>query len=400
MNIRKNNNGNGNRYTSQIIIILIIIGAFAAGWFVSFRLAGPGMMGPPPGMMGMGGPPAVNVEPAKKDYLEKEKEYIAHVEPIREVDLVPQVEGYIADVLFEEGGLVKKGQLLFTIDSREYRATVDLRTAELAQAEARQIRAEKYLKRLEAAEPRSISQADMDTAISDVQSTKAAVAMARAALELAKIDLGYTRITAPISGRIGPAEVKEGNYVSSATQRLARIVQVDPVRVMFAPADRFYLQQLNRINSGTTPNISARVILSDGMELQAAGQKDFVDNEMDLETGTITVWLRFANPEGLLIPGSYVKLLLGNPDRPQAIMVPHSAVVSDTHGHYIFTVDNESKVQQKQVVLGPALDERVVITSGLAAGESVIVEGVQKVQPGIAVHTTGVSSHPPEGKQQ
>jgi len=390
MNTQKNNNGN--RFSSQIIIILIIVGAFAAGWFVSIRLAGPGMGGMPPNMMGMGGPPAVKVQ--------KVKAYIAHVEPIQQVDLVPRIEGYISKVLFEEGSTVKKGQLLFTIDPREYKATVDLRVAELAQAEARQVRAEKYLKRLEAAETRSISQADIDTAVSDSQTAKAAVEMGRASLKLAKIDLGYTKIIAPISGQIGPAEIKAGNYVDSKTQRLARIVQVNPVRVMFSPADRVYLEQLETLETGKISKISSRVILANNRAFKTKGQLDFVDNEMDVETGTITVWLKFENPDGLLIPGSYVKLLLGDKERPKALMIPQSAIVSDVEGHSVFAVDKESKVQKVLVTLGPALEQRVVITSGLTKGETIITQGIQKVMPGIKVQAINVSVPASEGKEQ
>jgi len=384
---------------SQARIILIIAGAFAAGWFVSARLAGPGMGPPPPGMMGPAGPPAVNVQTVAEDFIDTETEYIAHVEPIREVDLHPRIEGYIARVHFDEGSLVEKGQLLFTIDPREYRATVDLRAAELAQAEARLVRAEKYLKRLESAEARSISQADLDTAVSDVQGSRAAVEMARASLELARIDLGYTRITAPISGRIGPAEIKEGNYVSSATQRLARIVQTDPVRVAFSPPDRFYLGLLEQEQSGAAQKISTRVILPGGVAFAAAGSRDFVDNEMNPETGTITIWMRFDNPEGLLIPGSYVKLLLGRQDRPRALVVPYAAVVADAQGEYVFVVDGEATVQKRQIRLGPALGDRVVVEAGLAAGETIITQGLQKVRPGITVNAVTAAAGDSEGSR-
>ncbi len=391
---------NKKRFSSQVLIAVIIAGAFAAGWFVATRLAGPGMAGMPPGLMAPAGPPAVRVQQAAEDFIDQEQEYIAHVEPIQEVDLHPRIEGYIAKVHFDEGSLVEKGQLLFTIDPREYRATVDLRAAELAQAAARLVRAEKYLKRLESAEARSISQADLDTAVSDLQSSKAAVEMARASLELAEIDLGYTRITAPISGRIGPAEVKAGNYVDSATQRLARIVQVDPVRVTFFPADRLYLKLLKQFNSGSTPKISARVVLPGGIELNVAGHRDFVDNEMNPETGTITVWMRFDNPDGLLIPGSYVKLLLNKRGRPRALFVPQAAVVADAQGDYVFVVDRDATVQQRKVMLGPELNGRVVVQSGLTAGESVIVEGVQKVRPGITVTAVSAAADVSEGQQQ
>jgi len=387
--------GSKSLLSSQAGIIVLIAGAFAAGWFVSLLFRGPGAGGPPPGAMGMpSGPPAVMVQTVAEDFIEQEKEYIAHVEPIQEVELHPRISGYIADVHFSEGSLVEKGQVLFTIDPREYRATVDLRAAELAQAEARLVRAEKYFKRLKSAQSRSISQADLDTATSDLQSAKASVAMARAGLELARIDLGYTRITAPINGRIGPAEIKKGNYVSSASKRLARIVQVDPVRVAFSPADRDYIKFLVQEIGGTVPAINARAKLPGGMELDIQGRRDFIDNEINLETGTIAVWFRFDNPKGLLIPGSYVTLLLGKKDRPRAPVVPIAALMTDAHGDYVFVVGKDSTVQQRKITKGTVLKDRVAVTAGLAAGETVIVEGVQKVRPGIAVQAVDVDAGP------
>ena len=395
MNTQKNNNGN--RFSSQIIIILIIVGAFAAGWFMSARLAGPGMSGMPPGMMRPTGPTAVKVQTVCEDFTEQEKEYIAHVVPIQAVDLHPQVDGYLTEVYFKEGSRVHKGDLLFTIDPREYQALVDLRSAEFAQAKARMDRAKKYFKRLKSAAERSISQTDLDGATSDLQAAKAAVEMARASLELALIDLGYTRITAPISGRIGQAEIKTGNFVSSATQRLARIVQVNPVRVTFSPADHTYIKLLEEMNSGSESKINARVCLPGGIELEAAGRRDFVNNEMDLETGTIAMWLRFDNPDGFLIPGSYVKLFLGRMDRPRVLLVPQAAIVTDKNGDYVFVVDKNAKVEQRKIKQGEPLKGRVIIESGLEKGETIIVEGVQKVRPGITVNAVNSAADVTKG---
>ena len=382
------------RYSSQLIIIVIVCGAFAAGVFVAMRLGGPpgGMTGPPPGMTGPAGPPAVYVQTVQERAIDKETEFIAHVEPIHTVDLRPRISGYIATVHFTEGSLVEQGQLLFTIDPREYEATVDLRAAELAQAEARLVRAQKYLARLQAAETRSIPQTDIDTAESEVNAARATVDMARASLELARIDLGYTRITAPVSGRIGPAEIKAGNYVSSATARLARIVQVDPVRVRFSPADRLYLAMRQKSTAGDAPAISARVLLPGDIELSTIGRRDFVDNEMDPDTGTITVWLRFDNPDGLLIPGTYVKLLLSRKERPTACTVPQAAIVTDAHGTHLFVVDDARTVARRTVTLGAVLDGSVVVESGIVAGDRVITEGLQKVRPGVVVNPIEIAA--------
>ncbi len=379
------------QFFSQALIFIITLGAFAAGWFVSTCLYG--TAGNPSHAMTENPPlPAVTVQEVKKHFIDKQTEYIAHVMPIQEVDLRPRIEGYIAEIHFEEGSLVEKGQLLVTIDPREYEASVHLKTAELAKAEAKLVRAEKYLNRLKSAESRSISQADLDTAFSDLLSAKAALEMAHASLELAEINLGYTRITAPIGGRIGQAAVKAGNYVSSATQRLARIIQVNPVRIAFSPADSIYLKLLQQIHAGARPQMSSKVILPGGIELETTGTMDFVNNEMDPETGTIKVWMRFNNPDGLLIPGTYVKLILDKQDQPKALAVPRVAVLTDASGDYVFVVNSDSQVEQKQIISGDEINGKVIVESGLSAGESIIVDGIQKVRPGITVNAVRIST--------
>ncbi len=142
------------------------------------------------------------------------------------------------------------------------------------------------------------------------------------------------------------------------------------------------------------------MILPGGMAFTAAGQQDFVDNEMDPETGTITIWLRFDNPNGLLIPGSYVKLLLGDQNRPKDLVIPQAAVVSDVQGHSVFIVDQEAKVHKRAVFLGPVLEENIVVKSGLTEGESIIVEGLQKVMSGITVQAVNIAAPASEGNKK
>ena len=236
------------------------------------------------------------------------------MESIQSVSVKPQISGEIAKVCFKEGSVVKAGQLLFQIDPKQYEATVQLRKAELQQAEANLVTAEKYYKRVTAASERAVSATDRDTAEGNFLQAKAAVAQAKAALKLAQIDLGYCRITSPITGKIGRALYTKGNYVTPQITELASIVQMDPIRVSYPLPDRDYLDQLSLFKEdGSVYNTS--LILSNGEKYNVPGKRDFENNRVDQTTGTIMMRLRFANKEGMLIPGEMVRVFT-KPRRP------------------------------------------------------------------------------------
>ncbi|GHS86481.1 MexE family multidrug efflux RND transporter periplasmic adaptor subunit [Synergistales bacterium] len=316
--------------------------------------------------------------------LATERDYIGRVEAVQTVQLKPQIAGQIAEVHFKEGSIVKSGQVLFSIDSRQYQATVDLRKADLAGAEANYNRALKYRDRLKAADKRSVSASDLDAAESDVLQGKAGVDLAKASLRLAQIDLDHTKVTAPIAGRIGAAFFTKGNYVTPAgAQPLAVIVQVDPIRVVFALSDRDYLDSYAQFKSSEDV-YNAKILLSNGAEYPFTGKRDFEENAMDERTGTMTIRLGFKN-EGSLIPGAMVRVRTRPANAHAAIVIPQEAILADAQGDYVYVVDAENVTRQRRVNLGAEEGATREVVSGLSEGERVVVYGLQSIRPEMKV---------------
>jgi RND family efflux transporter MFP subunit len=330
--------------------------------------------------------PSVVLSAAASMDLATEQDYIGRVESAQTVQLKPQVAGQIAEVHFKEGSIVKSGQLLFSIDNKQYQATVDLRKADLAKAEANYDRARKYRDRLNAADKRSVSASDLDIAESDVLQGKAGVDLAKASLRLAQIDLERTKITAPIAGQIGAAFFTKGNYVTPASPALASIVQVDPIRVVFALSDRDYLDAYAQFKS--SENVyNAKIILSNGVEYPLPGTRDFEENAMDERTGTMTIRLSFKN-EGSLIPGAMVRVRTRPARAHVAVVIPQEAILADAQGDYVYVVDAENVTHQRRVSLGAEEGAMREVVSGLSAGERVVVYGLQSIRPEIKVAPT------------
>jgi RND family efflux transporter MFP subunit len=380
------------RLTAIIALVLIAVGAYFANLMLNEDLAPPSMGA----TMGAQQAPSVVLNVVASVDLATEHEYVGRVESIQSVLLTPQVSGQITEVHFKEGSMVKAGQLLFTIDARQHQATVDLRKADLAGAEAGYDRAQKYCARLKAADKRSVPASDLDAAQSEVLRTKAVVDQAKAALRLAQIDLGHTKITAPIAGRIGGALFTKGNYVTPAGGPLASIVQVDPVRVAFALSDRDYLDALIAFES--PENVyRATVRLSNGAEYPVTGARDFEENHMDERTGTMMVRLRFKNENGLLVPGAMVRVTTRPVNSHVAIVVPQESVLSDSQGDYIYVVDAGNVTHQRRVTLGAEEGAMREVASGLSTGERIVVYGLQSIRPEMKVTPLASAGAPAGG---
>ena len=370
---------------------LPIIGILLIGAVVGFFVKGMLPSGPPPGMgmpgMGMGAmpPPAVRVLETALQDASPMSEYIAKVEPIREVKLNAQVSGTITEVHFTEGERVAEGDLLFTIDPAEYEARVAQANAMLARTEATQDQADKYMKMVESADKRSVSQSILDTATASLAETKAAVMQAKADLKLAEIDLSYTQIHSPIAGRIGKALTTKGNYVTPGGSRLAEIIQVDPIRVVFAMPDSEYLTLVEELGEAERNVGSAHVRLPNGSILPQRGARDFEDNRMDPGTGTIAVHLRFANTNHLLVPDGYVSVMFRRHSADKKVVLPQSAILMDGDGPFVWTVDEANVAAQTRVTLGAMHGQDQVVETGIVPGQRVVVTGLQKVRPGAPV---------------
>jgi membrane fusion protein (multidrug efflux system) len=369
-------------------LLLIGLGFFIRGFMPSG--------GPPPGMMGFGEmpPPGVKAMELKQVPLDVQEEYIAMVEPVQEVMIRSEVSGYLDNVHFKEGARVEEGDLLFSIDKEQYQATVEVRVAELARAKAEASRAEKFLKRMGEASERSVSQADLDTAESENLQAIANLKQAEANLNLAKIDLAYSEIRAPISGRIGAAMLTKGNYVNASADTLAHIVQTDPIRVTFSMTDRAYLNLKQKIRDGKEDGMVAQVKLPNGIILPVAGKKEFDDNAMNPMTGTLAVRYLFDNPDELLVAGGYVTIMLGKAERPVGLCIPQRAVLVGPDGSYVLTVNEAGTVGTAGVELGDTIGADIVVVSGLTAGDRVVVDGLQKVQPGAVATVTLIEAAP------
>jgi len=349
---------------------------------------GPGPDAAAMAMMAGGGAPLVTAEVVGEASLNPPAEFIGHVEPIRDVDLRAQIDGYVKAIHFKEGALVKTGDLLFTIDAEQYEARVALRRAELAQSKAELDHAQSFQKRLEASDTRGITQNDLDAARSAVAQGLAAVQQSEANLRLAEIDLKHTRIQAPIEGRIGRTVANVGDYVSPSIGTLVRIVQTAPIRVFFSVTDRDYLRVRENIaDEAIQDTLRIRLRLPTGTIADEVGVRDFENNEMSAETATLPVRVRFDNAKGLLVPNGYVTVLVDQPQAKKYPVVSQAALTADKEGLFLYVVDKDGKAEVRRVTCGTADDGRIEILTGLTPGERVIVQGVLKVKPGQPVLT-------------
>ncbi len=324
--------------------------------------------------------PKVVVETVESGPASPPLEFTGHIEAIQSVDLCAEVVGRIDMVHFKEGALVKAGDLLFTIRQAPYRAWVNAAKASLAKVKADLVRAKKLRSRLTAADPRSVVQTNLDTAESAVLQCRAAVQGAQAELELAEINLEYTEICAPISGKIGKALFTKGNYVGPSVGTLAKLVQLDPVRVVYSLSDREYLQHLKATLQDQSAPVELGLKLPDGTLYSEKGVRDFVNNSMDTGTGTIALWDKYTNLDGTLVPDMYVTVIISGKQTDTATLIPQEAVLSDGQGSFTYVINNENTVEKRRLELGGTIGDRFCVQTGLETGEKVVVKGLQRIE--------------------
>lgn len=369
-------------------LLLSVGAAFALGWYVSqiyanrqAAKAAAAQAAQQQAMM-MGRPVTVETTKAAKRAMNPPQEFMGHVEPIEKTDLRAQIDGTIAEVAFTEGSMVKAGDLLFLIDPRVYEARVAQAKAALEKAKASSENADRYYARISAVDKRSVTEAEIDQAYATMLEARAAIAQCEADLKSAEINLGYTRITAPISGRIGKSLLKKGDYVAPSMGSLARIVQTDPVRVVFSIPDKELLQGRRVIEEhGKIEAIRAQLRLADGSIYEHDGESDFVSNEIDSATATLAIRYRFANPNQFLVSNGYVTVLLSEAEPKEIIAVPTGAVLANATGDYVYLNVNGTAVR-RIVKLGETQGGYIAILEGLSEGEEVITEGVVNVSDG------------------
>ena len=333
-------------------------------------------------------PPAVLVQTVPVKNVAPAETFVGQVQAIQSVTIVARVQAYLDKVAFKEGGAVAPGQLLFELEKAPYEAAVLQAQGALARAQAMENNAQMNLNRDNGAGPLAITrqQVQQDAAARDEATGQ--VSSAKGALQAAQLNLDYCTIRSPIAGRIGRAQVTQGNFVGPTTGALATIVQTDPVRVFFnVPDDQLLAMEQQ---AGQTPEqfVKAQdlaLTLPDGKTYAQKGRIEFLNNQVETATGTLIVWGRFDNADGKLIPGSYVTVTM-RPAKPEPRpLVAVQAVQNDAQGQFVLVVDAANKVRQQRVSLGKQIAQMYIVDHGLTGGERVITEGVQKVHPGEVV---------------
>lgn len=353
-------------------------------------LAGCGDKGGAPQGQGDMPPAAVNVVTLQSGPLMLTTELTGRSAPLRVAEVRPQVSGIILKRLFTEGSDVKAGDLLYQIDPAVYQAAVASAKANLAKAEANEqsarLKAQRYQELLKV---KSISRQDYDDADASWKQAKAEIMASKAALRTAEINLGYTRITAPISGRIGKSAVTEGALVTAQqADSLTAIQQLDPmyVDVRQSTADLLRLKQ-GKLTQDEQKGAKVTFQLEDGSTYGEEGSLQFSDVTVDETSGMVTLRVIVPNPHQLLLPGMFMRATLQEGERAQGLLVPQTAVTRTPNGGAtVMVVTADNKVELRNVQLSRVVGSNWVVESGLTSGERVIVAGLQKVRPGAVVN--------------
>ncbi|MBS0553766.1 MAG: efflux RND transporter periplasmic adaptor subunit [Proteobacteria bacterium] len=346
--------------------------------------------------------PAVTVMTVRSEAVPQVTELPGRTTPSLIAEVRPQVTGIVKQRQFTEGGEVKAGQSLYQIDPATYQATYDSAKASLARAEANvyaaRLKAQRYadLVKIEA-----VSRQQNDDAVAALKQADADVAAARAATDKARIDLEFTRVASPISGRIGRSAVTPGALVTAnQATALATVQQLDPIYVDVTQSSADLLRLKREIAAGKVQRngsdaVPVRLVMEDGSLYGAEGKLAFSEVTVDQGTGSITLRAVFPNPKGVLLPGMYVRARLTQGVQEAAFLVPHAAVTRDPRGNaLVMVVNGEGKVEARPVKAGQSLGDKWVITEGLADGERVIVEGLQRARPGTQVQAQEAGAAP------
>jgi multidrug efflux system membrane fusion protein len=342
-------------------------------------------------------PPQVTVASVIERDVTEWDEFTGRLQAVDSVEVRPRVSGLIAAVRFNEGAIVRRGDLLFEIDPRPFQAEVDRLRAELARARATGQRAASELRTAEKLRAENaIAKEEHDRRAAFAQESTAQSAAVEAALRAAELNLEFTRVTSPIDGRVGRAIVTEGNLVSSGPGEatlLTTVVSLDPVYAYFDADEQIFLKYTASLSAGLQgpalrnrgSQLPIRMALANDQGFPRAGHMDFLDNQLDGATGTIRARAVFRNSDGQLTPGLFVRLRLAGTASYRGLLIQDRAVGTDLSKKFVYVVGEKNDVQYRTVTLGPIVDGLRVVRSGLEAGESVVVSGLQRVRPGVQV---------------
>lgn len=363
--------------------------------FVVLVLAGLLWLNPPPAQSkdkssGANQAPTVSVSKVPEMEVNPAAEFVGRVEAIQTVDLRARVEGYITAIAFAEGSQVKKGSLLIQLEQAPYLAKLNEAKAQVALAQANLDKATRYMARLKTVRTGGVAATDMDSALAAEATSRAQLQQAQASMQQAELNLGYTTIIAPISGFMGRAQYTLGNLVGPSSGALARLVQLDPIRVIYSVSENEYVTAKTKAKDNPEQlqaELVPRLRLPNGKMYPLAGKLDFTEPQVDPGTGTIALRAVFPNPHQILLPGQYVTVLISLREPRRMPVVPQAAVLEDRQGLYVLVVDQENRVQRRGILRGAPLGTGWAVESGVKAGEEIIVHGVQLAKPGQVVRT-------------
>ncbi|ECM6404959.1 multidrug efflux RND transporter periplasmic adaptor subunit AcrA [Salmonella enterica subsp. enterica serovar Typhimurium] len=348
--------------------------------------------------------PEVGVVTLKTEPLQITTELPGRTVAYRIAEVRPQVSGIILKRNFVEGSDIEAGVSLYQIDPATYQATYDSAKGDLAKAQAAANIAELTVKRYQKLlGTQYISKQEYDQALADAQQATAAVVAAKAAVETARINLAYTKVTSPISGRIGKSSVTEGALVQNGqASALATVQQLDPIYVDVTQSSNDFLRLKQELANGSLKqeNGKAKVdlVTSDGIKFPQSGTLEFSDVTVDQTTGSITLRAIFPNPDHTLLPGMFVRARLQEGTKPTALLVPQQGVTRTPRGDAtVLVVGADNKVEARQIVASQAIGDKWLVTDGLKAGDRVVVSGLQKVRPGAQVKVQEITA---DNKQQ
>jgi RND family efflux transporter MFP subunit len=370
-------------------------GVLAAGWALGLAST---LLGAPVLAQQQVAPPTVTVSPPLKKQIVEWLEFTGQFSPVEYVELRARVSGYLTEIHFTDGQIVNKGDLLFVIDPRPYEIALASARANVAQATASLELAKRQLVRGgELRQKDYLAASDFDTRVQQTKVAEGALDVARAQVRDAELNIEFTRITAPVTGRISAHQVSVGNLItgggsngSSSATLLTSIVSLDPIRFNFDMSEADYLTFLRataagRVGSARDGKLGVQLRLADDKDWPLSGRLDFVDNQIDRSAGTIRARAVLENHDLSLTPGQFARIRLPRTTPYEALMVPEAAVVTDQSRKIALTVSDDGTVVPKPIVVGPVQDGLQVVRSGLSAEDKVIVNGLMRSRPGAKV---------------